>query len=422
MSRDLETALASDAVAPHPAIRQAIMATPYRWRDPETLPTRDWVYGHQLLRGSIALVIAPGATGKTALMTGTALALATGRALLGKTVWGGPKTVWLWNLEDSGDELARGIQAAALHWGISASDIASTDRPRLYVDSGLEGAELKTAHETKDGTRINAPVISALVDQLRDKAIDVLVVDPFVSSHSVPENDNTAIDLVAKQWAKVASITQTAIVLVHHSRKLGLAEAGAESARGASALVAAARSVLAINRMSEEEAAKLGVDGETRRRFVRTYDDKNNRAPPAETSDWFELRSVSLGNGPNGGDSLPVVVPWTPPSAFDGVATYHLRAVQDLIAVGAYRKDPQANGWAGEAVASVLNLDMSRKADKTRAVQLLKTWERNGALKVERRKDESRRERDFYVVGDLVEDCAAPPSKGGAEQGGAVAH
>jgi hypothetical protein len=127
--------------AAKPAARPKISATPYRCRDPKEMPLRPWVYGRQLLRGSLSLVVAPGATGKTALLVGTALALATGRALLDKTVWEGPKRVWLWNLEDSLDELARLIEAGRIHWRIPAAEIED----RLFVDSALDGADLKLA-------------------------------------------------------------------------------------------------------------------------------------------------------------------------------------------------------------------------------------------------------------------------------------
>ena len=422
MLHDYESVRADDPI-PHPSIDKMISATPYRWRDPETIPTRDWQYGHQLLRASVSIVVAPGATGKTALMTGTALALATGRALLGVEVWGGPKRVWLWNLEDSGEELARGIQAAAMHWGISRNDIASDpESPNLYVDSGLDGAELKVAHDTANGCRINAPVIGALLGQLKTKAIDVLIVDPFVSSHSVNENDNGSIDAIAKQWARVAKLADCSIVLVHHARKLAGGEVSAETARGASALIAAARSVITLNRMTDEEAVKYGIDGEERRRFFRVYDDKNNRAPPADRSDWFRLASVDLGNGPNGGDSLPVVVPWSPPDAFDGVSSSDLYAVQLLLADETYRKDPQANHWAGEAVASVLAVDLSKPSDRARVRTLLDTWTRNGALRVVIKPDDRRKDKPILTVGQWVETNDAPPRNTVVEQGGAVAH
>src|SRR5665213_305591 len=99
----------------------AISATPYVWRDPQNIPARDWIYGRSLLRGSLSMFVAPGAAGKTALTVGTAMALITGRDLLGKKVWIGPCRVWLWNLEDSCDELDRLVQAAAMHWSIDAA-------------------------------------------------------------------------------------------------------------------------------------------------------------------------------------------------------------------------------------------------------------------------------------------------------------
>jgi hypothetical protein len=385
-----------------------IKATPYVCRDPATIPLRPWVYGRQLLRGSLSLVVAPGATGKTALLAGTALALATGRALLDKTVWDGPKRVWLWNLEDSLEEMARLIEAARLHWKVSAGDIDG----RLFVDSALSGADLKMAVENRDGFKIIRPVVEALVAELLERQIDVLIVDPFVSSHSVSENDNGAIDAIAKEWARVGVRANCSIVLVHHTRKLGGTEATAEQARGAIALVGAARSVIALNKMTPDEAGQFGIEGEDRRRFFRAYDDKNNRTPPADKSDWYQLASVDLGNGPIGGhgDSLPVVLPWSPPDAFSGVTLDHLVRVQAKVREVDYRKDPQSPNWVGEAVASVLDLDVSdRKGkDAARVKKLLRKWVENGVLVEETGKDEKRRERMFVRIGRAATEEDAP--------------
>ena len=88
--------------------------------------------------------MAPGAAGKTILSVGEALAMATRRNLLAQEVPGGPKRVWLWNLEDDGEELARIIQAACKHWSIGPEHI----RDHLFVASALEGAVLKLATST----------------------------------------------------------------------------------------------------------------------------------------------------------------------------------------------------------------------------------------------------------------------------------
>ena len=178
-----------------------ISATPYQWRDPSKIARRPWIYGRHLMRGQAGGKFSPGGVGKTTHEVATALCLVTGRDFLGHQVWGGPQRVWLWNLEDSGEELARIIQATCKHWGITEADIGG----RLFVDSALDGAMLKLATQTShEGVKINEPLVDALVEELLARQIDYLSVDPFVSSHSVEENDNGAIDAVAKKWAQVA--------------------------------------------------------------------------------------------------------------------------------------------------------------------------------------------------------------------------
>jgi RecA-family ATPase len=40
-----------------------------------------------------------------------------------------------------------------------------------------------------------------------------------VSSHKVPENDNGSVDMVLKEWGRVADQANCAVLLVHHVRK-----------------------------------------------------------------------------------------------------------------------------------------------------------------------------------------------------------
>ncbi len=181
--------------------------------------------------------------------------MATGRNLLGQMVPGGPKRVWLWNLEDDMEELGRIIQAACKHWQIGPEDF----RDRLFVDSALDGAILKLATSTNaGGLIINRPLVASLTDEMKGRGIDYLHVDPFVSSHAANENDNMEIDAIAKEWAMVAKNAEAGVGLAHHVSKAGAVEANALSARGAVALINACRSVLVLNRMSEEEASATG--------------------------------------------------------------------------------------------------------------------------------------------------------------------
>lgn len=382
-------------------------ATPYQWREPESIPRREWIYGRHIQRGHVRGLVAQGGAGKTILSVGEALSMVTGRDLLGHTVPGGPKRVWLWNLEDDGVELARIIQAACKHWGLSSRDLEG----RLFVDSALDGAVLKLATSTaSDGLVINQPLVENLTAELITRGIDYLHVDPFVSSHAANESDNMEIDAIAKQWAKVAHDAKAAIGLAHHVSKAGAGEVTALSARGAVALINACRSVLTINRMSEEEAKGYGLDEGERRRYFRAYDDKNNRAPPSNESDWYRLASVDLGNGGAGsGDSIGVVVPWAPPDAFEGVTSQHLYRVQCVVDGGKFRENSQAKEWAGHAVAQVMGWKAERehKKDRARIAKVLRHWILNGALQVVEANDAEGTPRNWVEVGQWAVD--SPP-------------
>ena len=242
--RPANIAALSDPKAEFSSEREIRLPTEFVWRDPSTIPPRPWVYGHHLIRKQVSVTVAPGGVGKSSLTICEALAMASGRELLGDWTAKDLK-VWIYNLEDPRDEMDRRIIAAMQHHEVSPQEIAG----RLYVDTGRERT-LTTAVQTREGVQIIKPELDALANEIEARGIDVLVIDPFVSSHQAAENDNGAIDLVAKEWARLADRCNCAIELVHHTRKTNGDEATTESGRGASALLAAARSgrVLIVSR------------------------------------------------------------------------------------------------------------------------------------------------------------------------------
>ena len=52
-----------------------------RLPDPKTIPPRQWLYGTQLIRGFVSVLVAPGGTGKSAYAMAMVLALVAGRPL-----------------------------------------------------------------------------------------------------------------------------------------------------------------------------------------------------------------------------------------------------------------------------------------------------------------------------------------------------
>jgi hypothetical protein len=368
-----------------------IRATPFHWVDPASIPPRRWIYGRHYIRQFLSETVAPGAYGKSTLAITEALAIVTGRPLLGAAP-DEQVNVWYWNGEDPEEELQRRVAAACLHYAIEPSELEG-----LFVDSGRK-QKIILAEMTRQGAKIAQPVVDQVVRTIQENKIGVLIVDPFVASHRVTENDNPAIELVASTWAEIADVTGCAIELVHHSRKTGGAEITVEDGRGGSALLAKARSARVLNGMSEEEAARAGVD--KRRVFFRVENGKANLAPAADQAAWHQLVSVDLANG----DSVAAVTKWTWPNAFDGVTVRDLREVQSRIAAGHYRESPQATDWVGHVVASVLRLDMGNKAHKAKVTAILKTWIANDMLRVVEAQDQQRRTRKFIEAGAPAND------------------
>lgn len=353
--------------AEFPRGRDDRLPTAFVWRDPSTLAPRPWLYGRHLIRKQVSVTVAPGGVGKSSLTICEALAMASGRELLGDWTARGLK-VWVYNLEDTRDELERRIIAAMQHHEVSPDEIDG----RLFMDTGRERA-LSTAVQTRDGIQIIKPEMEALATEIAVREIDVLVIDPFVSSHQVSENDNGAIDLVAKEWARLADYCNCAIELVHHTRKTNGEEATTESARGATALLGAARSGRVLNKMGDDLKAEAGVQDDPATYFAVSRD-KANLAPVGKRV-WRRMASVHLANG----DDVGVAEVWEWPDTFDGVTVQDLLAVQHAIDGKHPRYSDQAgDDWAGCTVAEVLGLDAH--ADRKRVKKIIETWLKSGAL------------------------------------------
>ncbi|MGL5445793.1 MAG: AAA family ATPase [Rhabdaerophilum sp.] len=328
-----------------------LAATPYTAIDPSTLPVRHWIYNNHYIGRFLSATIAPGGVGKSSLSIVEALSIVTRRSLLGIEPRNSVK-VWIWNGEDPPDELMRRVAAVAKNYGIEPNEYEG----RLFLDSGRISPMI-LVDQQKNGTHVIQLFVDRLIVLIKERGIGLLIIDPFVASHRVTENDNNAINLVAQIWSQIAEATGCAIELVHHARKTGGAEIAVEDGRGASALLAAARSVRVLNPMSEADATKGGVDPDERRSFFRVDNGKANLAPPAEKSDWYKIVSVPLGNGPDemnpdgSGDFVGVVTPWE--FIVEKLSLTKQEEAAVCTELGGFPHNYNVNGkpWAGSAIA-----------------------------------------------------------------------
>jgi AAA domain len=391
--RSKQTAPRDNGEAPSP-----VNARHFVWRDPKTIPPRQWLYGQHYIRKFVSATIAAPGIGKSSLDLVELIAMASGRPLLGVPV---PKQlrVWYWNLEDPYDEIERRVAAILLYFKIDPAEIDG----QLFVNSGRDDP-LVIAEMIKGGVAVHAPLADALAAEIIARGVDVLSLDPFVSCHRVPENDNGAIDAVTKTWAKVADAANCSIDLVHHVRKPAnsQAEFDVNDARGASALIGTVRAARVLNSMTENDAQAARVPLKDKGYYFQVANGKANMRPPAEKADWSKFVSVPLGNdtAETKGDDVGVVTKWKFPGLFDDMAVSDLFAIQKAIAAAQWRADARSPEWAGHAVAKVLELDISATADKKRIKAMLKIWIETGALKEAERKTEQRKLSIFVEVGN----------------------
>jgi RecA-family ATPase len=281
----------------------------YKPLDPKNLPPRQWLYGNHYQRGNLSASVAPGGTGKSSLVLGEAIVLASGRPVLGDA----PSErcrVWIHNGEEPLEELNRRIVAFCQHHKISQSELDGW----LFYTSGAE-FPLKVAKGYSE-LKLNQSLINDITHHISENKIDVFIADPLISMHSTNEKDNDRMNDVCGVFKDIGWQTNSAVEINHHMRKLpaGSAESDrtGDDSRGATAIHDAVRGMRVLNLMSSAEAGRLGLEDYKRRLHFRIDREKANYvAPGVKNENWYKFESVLLANG----DDVGVVTRWDYPDA-----------------------------------------------------------------------------------------------------------
>lgn len=354
--------------------------------DESQIPTRPWMIPGVMLRGYTHILVAPGGSGKSLFTLQLAISLATGEQ------WGGwvPRKrhkCLIINVEDDLNEQRRRLAAARR---VMNPDMALLKGMIHLADDAQSIVVAKVNPQTK------GVIATPLVDQLRayiiENQIDTLIVDPFTETFEGDENSNSEIKWAMKVWRdEIARPCNCAVYLVHHTTKYANGGAGdANIIRGAGAIVNSVRIAATLMPMTSEEAQTLGIDPDSRNRYVRYDDAKANQSLVSGKGHWFEKVSIELNNGGGLGfsDEVGALVPWSPPDAFDGISTHSLKIAAERIHRGLEDDDGQPTGekytlrrggqsdrrWAGKVLMECFGIEAQR------AITILKTWQRNELL------------------------------------------
>ena len=125
--------------------------------------------------------------------------MASGKQLLHDEVRN-PVRVLLINLEDKRNTMEKRIAAVMRHHKLKPEDIGD----RLIVMAKGE-IKIKVAKQVRTGAaERNVKIVEALINLVKEKHIDVVSIDSFIRTHSVNENDNSAIEGVVECFEDIA--------------------------------------------------------------------------------------------------------------------------------------------------------------------------------------------------------------------------
>jgi RecA-family ATPase len=209
--------------------------------DPAQLPKRKLIHGLDYIAGTISMTVAAGGVGKSTAIIHEACHIANN----------GHK-VMLLMLEDEPNEVKRRVKACVIHH--------SLDEGRVGANLVILSQEVRLTIAAVEDRKVVAVDADKLRDAIKSFGTQVLIVDPFVQTHQMNENDNQQINFVADLFRSIAKECQIAVMLVHHTRKGAEFGARGENARGASALKDAARNVRELRLPTPNDVRDLNIE------------------------------------------------------------------------------------------------------------------------------------------------------------------
>lgn len=259
----------------------------------EPAPEKQWIWKGVLRVGKVMILAGSGGSSKSYLMLGAAVQYSLGNS------WGpfeladnhSPGRVLLmYGEEDHADAHDR-TQVLRHTFMLDDKQIEQVGA-RLAV-LPLRGAHVQLAKMGEGYSRTveMTEQLTRLEQRISEYNIKLVVLDPLAMFHSLEENDNVSIAALVSGLDAMCMRQGCSLILVHHFGKVGVnkaTEVNESNVRGASALVAHARTVVIMHRLREDEAVEWGVPEQDHSRWVMWAIVKNNYGPSGGRS-WFNV-------------------------------------------------------------------------------------------------------------------------------------
>jgi len=268
----------------------------------EKIQRRPWLIHGWLLEQALTLVVGQPGVGKTMFMHMMAYGLATGNPIFGKEILH-RGNVLIIAAEETMNEIDFRLSACKQKMG-------KNDNKFKIYKRGLEN-DLKLVKFTKDAA-VKTKQYKQLENVIKSKNIKFVLLDPLINfqSGNYDENSNQNMDAYVKQFLiPIAVKMGGAVIAGHHTNKLSMVSTqdnellvdnqnALMAARGASALIGAARFVLAFQPMTkklwEQHFKEHITDGSNFVHYAGLIEAKSNYNMIADDISWLKKESVDV--------------------------------------------------------------------------------------------------------------------------------
>ncbi|MEY4567000.1 MAG: hypothetical protein RLY14_1970 [Planctomycetota bacterium] len=229
-------------------------------------------------KGRAALITGVGGSSKSMLLKEMAIAVATGRDILGMTVPNAGKVVLIL-AEDTPEDSHRSIYAIFKSLNLTDQEIALLhDRLYIFAAAGKD-CVLMSEDDGESGNRIDQLI--EFVSQLED--VRLIGLDPAIAMTRGRELDEIAQREFAENLDRLAIETKTAVLVISHAAKSvqNQQEISSHANRGSGAFTDAFRLEVLMRVMTTKESKSFRIPENNRHQYVRLQVTKANSLPPA---------------------------------------------------------------------------------------------------------------------------------------------
>jgi ABC-type thiamine transport system ATPase subunit len=230
--------------------------------------------------GRAALITGVGASSKTTLLKLLAIAITTGRSVLGFSI---PKTgkVVLVLAEDTAEDAYRSLDAIFQSMNLSAEEIELVyKRLFIFAAAGKDCVIVSNANSEEDLASKRLEKLIHFIKSLGD--VRLVGLDPAIALSRGRELDEQAQHDFAKTVNNIAMDTKAAVLVISHAAKSVQyqQEVVSHASRGSGAITDAFRLEVLMRVMTSKEAKSFQINDAQRHRYVRMQVTKANALPP----------------------------------------------------------------------------------------------------------------------------------------------